>query len=92
MDDTTRRVVTQRLASAAGHIRGIERMVNEDTYCIDVIKQIEAVQAALNKVRTMMLDNHLRTCITTAIRGDDQEERERMLEEVTSVFEVSTKF
>jgi DNA-binding FrmR family transcriptional regulator len=67
-------------------------MVNEDTYCIDVIKQIEAVQAALNKVRTMMLDNHLRTCITTAIRGDDQEERERMLEEVTSVFEVSTKF
>jgi DNA-binding FrmR family transcriptional regulator len=92
MDDTTRRVVTQRLASAAGHIKGIERMVNEDTYCIDVIKQIEAVQAALNKVRTMMLDNHLRTCITTAIRGDDQEERERMLEEVTSVFEVSTKF
>jgi len=92
MDDTTRRVVTQRLASAVGHIKGIERMVNEDTYCIDVIKQIEAVQAALNKVRTMMLDNHLRTCITTAIRGDDQEERERMLEEVTSVFEVSTKF
>lgn len=92
MDDTTRRVVTQRLASAAGHIKGIERMVSEDTYCIDVIKQIEAVQAALNKVRRMMLDNHLRTCITTAIRGDDQEERERMLEEVTSVFEVSTKF
>ena len=92
MDDATRRVVTQRLASAAGHIKGIERMVGEDTYCIDVIKQIEAVQAALNKVRTMMLDNHLRTCITTAIRGDDQEERERMLEEVTSVFDVSTKF
>lgn len=92
MEDVTRKVVKQRLASAAGHIKGIERMVSEDAYCIDVIKQIEAVQSALNKVRTMMLDNHLRTCITTAIRGDDQEERERMLEEVTSVFEVSTKF
>ncbi|HEX6386718.1 MAG TPA: metal-sensitive transcriptional regulator [Anaerolineae bacterium] len=92
MDDTVRREVTQRLASAAGHIKGIERMVNEDAYCIDVIKQIEAVQAALNKVRTRMLDNHLRTCITTAIRGDDWEERERMLQEVTSVFQVSIKF
>jgi DNA-binding FrmR family transcriptional regulator len=51
-------------------------MVNEDTYCIDVIKQIQAVQAALNKVGTMILDNHLRTCITTAIQGDDLEGRE----------------
>lgn len=91
MDDATKKVISQRLASAAGHIKGIERMVAEDTYCIDVIKQIQAVQAALNKVGTMILDNHLRTCITTAIRGDDMEERERMLNEVTSVFEVSTK-
>ncbi|HFQ93818.1 MAG TPA: metal-sensing transcriptional repressor, partial [Anaerolineae bacterium] len=52
MDDNTKKVVTQRLASAAGHIKGIERMVNDDTYCIDVIKQIQAVQAALSKVST----------------------------------------
>jgi DNA-binding FrmR family transcriptional regulator len=91
MNETTKKAVAQRLASAAGHIKGIERMVNEDTYCIDVIKQIQAVQAALNKVGTMILDNHLRTCITTAIQGDDLEERERMLQEVTSVFEVSGK-
>jgi DNA-binding FrmR family transcriptional regulator len=71
MNETTKKAVAQRLASAAGHIKGIERMVNEDTYCIDVIKQIQAVQAALNKVGTMILDNHLRTCITTAIQGDD---------------------
>ncbi|MCB0189687.1 MAG: metal-sensitive transcriptional regulator, partial [Caldilineaceae bacterium] len=77
--------------SAAGHIKGIERMVEEDTYCIDVIKQIQAVQAALNKVSAMMLDNHLHTCVTTAIQGDDPEERERMLQEVTSVFEVTSK-
>jgi DNA-binding FrmR family transcriptional regulator len=91
MDDTTKKAVTQRLASAAGHLKGIERMVNEDTYCIDVIKQVQAVQAALNKVSNMMLDNHLRTCMTTAIRGDDPEERERMLQEVTSVFDMSAK-
>ncbi len=91
MDDTTKTAVTRRLASAAGHLKGIERMVADDTYCIDVIRQIQAVQAALNKVSTIMLDNHLRTCITTAVQGDDVTERERMLEEVTSVFEVSGK-
>jgi CsoR family transcriptional regulator, copper-sensing transcriptional repressor len=91
MDDITKTAVTRRLASAAGHLKGIERMVAEDTYCIDVIRQIQAVQAALNKVSTIMLDNHLRTCITTAIQGDDVSEREKMLEEVTSVFEVSGK-
>ena len=91
MNDHTKQDATRRLASAAGHIRGIERMVADDAYCIDVIKQIQAVQAALNKVSTMLLDNHLRTCVTTAIQGDDAEEREKMLQEITSVFAVTRK-
>ena len=91
MDETTKKATAQRLGSAAGHIKGIGRMVQEDTYCIDVIRQIQAVQAALNKVSTMMLDNHLHTCVTTAIKGDDPAERERVLQEITSVFEVTDK-
>jgi DNA-binding FrmR family transcriptional regulator len=91
MDDTTKKNVSRRLASAAGHIKGIERMVEEDTYCIDVIQQVQAVQAALNKVSAIILDSHLRSCVTTAIQGDDPGERERVLEEVTSVFEMSSK-
>lgn len=91
MDEATRTDVTRRLASAAGHIKGIERMVQDDAYCIDVIRQIQAVQAALSKVNTMMLDNHLHTCVTTAIQGDDAVERERMLQEITSVFAVTGK-
>jgi DNA-binding FrmR family transcriptional regulator len=91
MDEQTRQSVTQRLASAAGHIRGIERMAQEGAYCIDMIRQIQAVQAALNKVSHMMLDTHLRTCMTTAVRGPDIAERERMLQEVTAVFEMSNK-
>ena len=91
MDDATRTEITRRLASAAGHIKGIERMVQNDAYCIDVIRQIQAVQAALSKVSTQMLDNHLRTCVTTAIQGDDPDEREAMLQEVVSVFGVAGK-
>ena len=91
MDAEMRKAVSQRLASAAGHIKGIERMVQDDEYCIDVIKQIQAVQAALNKISALILDNHLHTCVTTAIQGDDPEEREAVLREVTSVFAMSSK-
>ena len=91
MDSSTQKTIARRLASVSGHVKGIQRMVEEDMYCIDVIKQIQAVQAALNKVSVMILDNHLHTCVTTAIQGEDQKERERMLQEVTSVFEVSAK-
>ena len=91
MDDPTRKAVSQRLASAAGHIKGIERMVNEEAYCIDVIQQIHAVQAALSKVSTLVLDNHLNSCVITAVQGEDPKERERVLKEVTSVFAMSSK-
>lgn len=91
MDDTAKKTITRRLSSATGHLKGIERMIDEDVYCIDVIRQIQAVQAALNKVSALILDNHLHTCVTTAIQGDNPEERERMLQEVTSVFEMSSK-
>ena len=85
-DDTLR-----RLKSIAGHVKGIEKMVAEDAYCIDVIKQVQAVQAALNKVSTAILDSHLHTCLTTAVRGDDANERERVLVEIADVFEMATK-
>lgn len=91
MDETTQKQVKRRLASAAGHLRGIERMVEEDSYCIDVIRQVQAVQAALDKVSGLMLENHLHTCVTTAIRGDDPDEREKMLGELTAVFETKAK-
>ena len=86
MDETTRKSITRRLASAAGHLKGIERMVADDAYCIDVIQQIQAVQSALHRVNALMLENHLHTCVTAAIQGDDPAEREQMLEEVTSIF------
>ena len=91
MDDTTKQSISRRLASSAGHIKGIERMVENDAYCIDVIQQIQAVQSALNKVSGLILDSHLHSCVTSVIQGDDPAERERVLEEVTSVFEMRSK-
>ena len=81
----------KRLKTVEGHIRGIQRMIEEDTYCIDVIRQIQAVQAALNKISTQMLDEHLNSCLITAVRGEDAGERERVLKEIIDVFEAATK-
>jgi DNA-binding FrmR family transcriptional regulator len=81
----------RRLKSIEGHVRGIERMVEEDAYCIDVIQQIQAVQAALGKVSGIILDNHLNSCLITAVRGDDPEDRERVLKEISEVFTASRK-
>jgi CsoR family transcriptional regulator, copper-sensing transcriptional repressor len=81
----------KRLKTIQGHLGGIIRMLEEDAYCIDVIRQIQAVQAALNKVSGQILDNHLNSCVITAIQGDDPKERERVLKEISDVFETATK-
>ena len=81
----------RRLKTVEGHIRGIERMIDEEAYCIDVIRQIMAVQSALNRVSTIILEEHLSSCLTTAVRGEDPDERERVLKEITEVFETATK-
>ena len=80
-----------RLKTVEGHIKGIIRMVENDEYCIDVIRQIQAVQAALNKVTSNMLDEHLNSCVITAIRGDDPLERERVLKEIAEIYEQAAK-
>lgn len=81
----------KRLKTVEGHLRGVIRMVEEDAYCIDVIRQIQAVEAALNKVSAGILEGHLNSCVTTAIQGNDPAERERVLKEIAEVFEMSTK-
>jgi DNA-binding FrmR family transcriptional regulator len=81
----------RRLKTIEGHLRGVIRMVEEESYCIDVIRQIQAVESALNKVSSKILEDHLNSCVITAIQGNDRKERERVLKEITEVFEMSTK-
>ncbi len=81
----------RRLKTIEGHLRGVIRMVEEDAYCIDVIRQIQAIDAALNKVSTQILENHLNSCVITAIKGNNAKERERVLKEITEVFEMTSK-
>ncbi len=81
----------QRLKTIEGHLRGIIKMVQDDAYCIDVIRQIQAVEGALNKVSTKILEGHLNSCVISAVQGNDPSERERVMKEITGVFEMSSK-
>jgi DNA-binding FrmR family transcriptional regulator len=91
MREETKKKVVNRLRSIAGHVQGIERMVDNDAYCIDVIKQILAVQSALTKASNLVLESHLQTCVTTAIRGQDPDDQQRVIDEIVDVFEMSRR-
>ena len=66
-------------------------MIEEEAYCIDIIRQIQAVQAALSKTSSIILEEHLHSCLITAVHGDDPDERERVLKEVADVFVAATQ-
>ncbi len=66
----TKDQLLNRLKRVEGQVRGIERMVEDDRYCIDVLTQITAVQAALDKVGLALLDEHARHCVLGAAADD----------------------
>jgi CsoR family transcriptional regulator, copper-sensing transcriptional repressor len=86
-DPKLRQTILNRLKSIEGHVRGIERMIEDDQYCIDILNQTSAVHKALEKVDVMILENHLETCVTTAIRSNDPGERERVIRELMALFQ-----
>ena len=87
MDDARAADIVRRLKSIEGHVRGVQRMVEDDAYCIDVVNQIVAIQRALKKVSGLVLDRHLHSCVTHAIQGEDMAAREKVLGELLEVFE-----
>ena len=76
-----------RLRRVEGQIRGLQRMVDEDTYCIDVLTQVSAVTKALQSVAVGLLDEHVRHCVSDAAQGDDPARAESMLTEATRAIE-----
>ncbi len=70
--------VLKRLRRIEGQVRGVERMVEENRYCIDVVTQVTAIQAALDKVALELLSNHAAHCVAGA-GGDRQERTEELM-------------
>jgi DNA-binding FrmR family transcriptional regulator len=78
-----------RLSRIEGQVRGVARMVEEERYCIDVLTQLRAVRAALSRVETEMLKDHLDHCIEAAITGGDPTDQRKKASELIELLERS---
>jgi DNA-binding FrmR family transcriptional regulator len=84
----TRADVLKRINFIAGHLDGVRKMVEQDKYCVDVLKQTYAIRRAIEKMESIMLDGHLHTCVVEGIReGRD----EAVLSELSELYEMAGK-
>lgn len=83
--DTTKEDLQKRLRRVEGQVQGIQRMVDEDRYCIDVLTQISAATKALQSVAIGLLDDHLRHCVTEAVAKGGREADEKVSEATAAV-------
>ena len=77
----------KRLRRVEGQIRGLQRMVEADTYCIDVLTQVSAATRALQSVALELLDDHLRHCVADAVASGDRDEAGRLVAEASRAVE-----
>jgi len=91
MKKSFKKQILNRMNYLSGHLEGIRKMIKGDKYCIDIIKQNEAVIAAIKKLNQMVLENHLNTCVTQAIKSRDKKEKTKKIREILEIFQNSTK-
>jgi CsoR family transcriptional regulator, copper-sensing transcriptional repressor len=85
VDPEIKRAVQTRLRRIEGQIRGLQKMVEGERYCADVLTQVSSVQEALRGVSRSLLHNHLKHCAAEAIRSDDPEKAEAMYQELVEL-------
>ena len=87
MDGELKPKLKARLNRVSGQVAGVQRMVEEDRYCVDVMAQIAAARAALAKVSKLLLESHIQTCVSQAFESDDPADRATKIAELISVFD-----
>ncbi|TAK78912.1 MAG: hypothetical protein EPO16_02755 [Dehalococcoidia bacterium] len=88
MDSHTRADVLKRLNYIDGHLQGVRKMIEEDQYCVDVMKQAFAVRRAIEKLEATMLDGHLHHCVAEAVRAG---ETEQVFGELVELYRLANK-
>jgi len=78
--------ITRRLRKVGGQINGIEKMVNDSRYCVDILQQVIAARSALSQVALIIVESHTKSCVVNAIRDDRAEESIEELMKVLSKF------
>ncbi len=86
MQHATHTSTLPRLRRIAGQVGGIIRMVEDERYCVDILTQLRAAQAALKKVENLVLSEHVEHCVQGAVRGGNAAERQRKIGELMDAF------
>ena len=87
LDDKVGGDALKRLRRIEGQVVGIQKMIKERRYCMDIVNQISAVEAALHKVSTLVLRNHIETCVLSAFRSRDTDDVTRKIDELIRVYD-----
>ena len=85
VDPATRKSALNRLKRIEGQVRGLQKMVEEERWCGDILTQIASVEVALGGVSKVLLENHLRHCVTHAVKTGDQAETETVYAELVNL-------
>jgi len=86
MDADTKRQALGRLRRIVGQVQGVQRMVEEGKYCVDVLLQISAVQGALEQVSKILMTRHIESCVLDSLRAGSERERSQKIDELIRVF------
>ncbi len=89
MNSKQKEDVLKRLNKVEGQIRGINKMVSDDRYCIDILTQTRAVASAIKKVEDLILHQHLHGCVTSSMRSNNEEDK---IEKINEVMDLLSKF
>jgi DNA-binding FrmR family transcriptional regulator len=85
MKEETTLSISKRLSRIEGQVKGVAKMINDDRYCIDIVRQIQATKSALKSVEGIILSDHLDTCVETALKSDNIEQRREKVQELVAV-------
>ena len=86
LNEETKATARARLRRIEGQVQGIQRMVEAEAYCVDILLQISAVQGALEQVQKLLLGRHIESCVADAMRSGRARERQKKIDELLAVF------
>ncbi|MEO8270938.1 MAG: metal-sensitive transcriptional regulator [Aureliella sp.] len=85
-DDDEKSKLVNRLRRISGQVEAVQRMIEEDKYCVEILMQISASTGALHKVSELVLEDHLKSCVRQAMENGDAADRDQKLEEIMTIF------
>ncbi|MGL5717499.1 MAG: metal-sensitive transcriptional regulator [Paraclostridium sp.] len=90
-DTNDKQAIIKRLNKIEGQVKGIQKMVEDERYCVDILVQISAIRSAINKVGNIILENHIKGCVSNSIKNENNEQSDQVISELMNTINKFTK-